>query len=408
MSDKKVKTIDMNSKKKKLVKNPSSYSKDGNNKKNSLYFSSEEQIIKEMDDPNNEMLKDSLATIISINHNLTSLNKEYNDLKEKMALTEKEVDEILKKTSIKYNTVYKYIPYLKGLDTLVDDYLTKINDKHDSPVVVEQNELYEQLYNCLGHDSYTKILKVFEYYCLFGKSYSNYTMEYSQFCSLFVQNNLYESTLPKSELEVIYNRIKKNTTNKNVTFTEFLQIFNEMSKHLYAWEDKEILRIKHLINNHFSNLPCLAKTTQEKKNERWYFLLESDDIRSVVKDYLNFLYDWFSKNSSSNFRVDMETFIKMAQLKKMVPVFLYNKEVVSTFNFVKYQKKNLYSKNTFDFRLFVESVCLLSLQACEKYLEEGGEINQQNPDEELTKSQRNKNITPAEKLRIFLNFISQK
>ena len=121
MSDKKVKTIDMNSKKKKLVKNPSSYSKDGNNKKNSLYFSSEEQIIKEMDDPNNEMLKDSLATIISINHNLTSLNKEYNDLKEKMALTEKEVDEILKKTSIKYNTVYKYIPYLKGLDTLVDD-----------------------------------------------------------------------------------------------------------------------------------------------------------------------------------------------------------------------------------------------------------------------------------------------
>ena len=163
-----------------------------------------------------------------------------------------------------------------------------------------------------------------------------------------------------------------------------------------------------MINNQFSNLPCLAKTTQEKKNERWYFLLESDDIRSVVKDYLNFLYDWFSKNSSSNFRVDMETFIKMAQLKKMVPVFLSNKEVVSTFNFVKYQKKNLYPKNTFDFRLFVESVCLLSLQACEKYLEEGGEINQQNPDEELTKSQRNKNITPAEKLRIFLNFISQK
>ena len=67
---------------------------------------------------------------------------------------------------------------MKGLDTLVDDYLTKIDDKHDSfSGVAEQNDLYEQLYNCLGHDSYTKILKVFEYYCLFGKSYSNYTME---------------------------------------------------------------------------------------------------------------------------------------------------------------------------------------------------------------------------------------
>lgn len=432
MSERKIKIIDLSSSKNKkyLKKYPS---KDSTNRelkfsKNSLYFSSEEQIQKELDDPNNEMIKDSLSNIITLKRTIQSLTQDFEKLKETKVKVHKEVEEKTSVINSNMSIHYKYIPYFKGLQPLIEDFLAKkIKNyqeiKNKSVVYLEKNaNFFEQLYQAVGHDIYTKILKLFESYCLFGKSYTNFTMEYSQFCSLFLQNKLYDFTMSKSELEVIYNRIKKKTIDKNVTFIEFLYILNEISKHLYKWENNDLFRIRYLINNHFSNLPCLTKTLQEKKFDRWYFLLESEPIKNIVKEYLPFLFDWFYKNADSfKYILEIEIFMKMIQEKKIVPVFLSNKEVMGIYNFVKYQKKNLSPTNIFDFVTFVETICIISLLSSDKYIEEGGRmqnqlINENDNDNDIEIKKENnppqlkisKQVEVSERLRIFLNFLTQK
>lgn len=428
MSERKIKTIDFSSMKKKkyLKKYPS---KDSTNRelkfgKNSLYFSSEEQIQKELDDPNNEIIKDSLSNIITLRRSIQNLTQAYEKLKENKVKDHKEVEQKTSEINNNISIHYKYIPYFKGLQPLIEDFLAKKlkhyqEVKNKANIFSEKNSnFFEQLYQTVGHDIYTKILKLFESYCLFGKSYTNFTMEYSQFCSLFLQNKLYDFTMSKSDLEVIYNRIKKKTIDKNVTFIEFLYILNEISKHLYKWETNDLFRIRYLINNHFSNLPCLTKSLQEKKFDRWYFLLESESIKNIVKEYLPFLFDWFYKNADSfKYILDIENFMKMIQEKRIVPVFLSNKEVMGIFNFVKYQKKNLYPANSFDFITFVETICIISLLSSDKYIEEGGKMQNQLPNEndnEIKKENNppqlkiSKQVEVNERLRIFLNFLIQK
>ena len=48
------------------------------------------------------------------------------------------------------------------------------------------------------------MLRLYEKYCLFGKSFTNYKMDYSQLVEMFLQNKFYEITLPKCDIEVIF------------------------------------------------------------------------------------------------------------------------------------------------------------------------------------------------------------
>jgi hypothetical protein len=62
-------------------------------------------------------------------------------------------------------------------------------------------------------------------------------------------------------------------------------------------------------------------------------------------------------------------------------------------NFVKYRKKSLIPTNNFDFCSFVEIICVIALQAFDKYMQE---------------EMKNKYLEHVEKLKIFLKYINEK
>jgi hypothetical protein len=66
----------------------------------------------------------------------------------------------------------------------------------------------EKIYINLGHEMYTKIIRVFEKYCLFGKTNTNFNMDYSQFNTFMSQNLIYDDFLTKSATDVIFNKVK--------------------------------------------------------------------------------------------------------------------------------------------------------------------------------------------------------
>ena len=121
----------------------------------------------------------------------------------------------------------------------------------------------------------------------------------------------------------------------------------------------------------------------------------------------------------------MQNLIKIAQDKKIVPVFLSSKEIIYIMNYIKCQRKQLFPKDECDFLLFIETICIASLKSFDKYLEEGGETNfggNESGDEEnlqlrkiiITASMINKEekdkkyIDNDERLEIFINSILQK
>ena len=66
----------------------------------------------------------------------------------------------------------------------------------------------ETLYCHLGHEVYTKIMSLFEKYCFFGRTFTNFNMDYTQFNNLFTQNNIYDEVLTKSQSDVIFNKVR--------------------------------------------------------------------------------------------------------------------------------------------------------------------------------------------------------
>jgi hypothetical protein len=68
--------------------------------------------------------------------------------------------------------------------------------------------MLESFYNNLGHDYYTKLLKIFEKYCYYGKVNTSFDMDFSQFVTFMTQNSMYDKTLDKTYCELIFNKIK--------------------------------------------------------------------------------------------------------------------------------------------------------------------------------------------------------
>lgn len=69
-------------------------------------------------------------------------------------------------------------------------------------------DLLESFYTNLGHDYYTKILKIFEKYCFYGKLNTSFEMDFSQFTTFLQQNKMYDSNIDKTSSELIFNKIK--------------------------------------------------------------------------------------------------------------------------------------------------------------------------------------------------------
>ena len=94
-------------------------------------------------------------------------------------------------------------------------------------------EILEAIYNKLGHEVYTKLLSVFEKYCLYGKGNSNFSMDYSQFTTFMTQNNMYDSNLNKQNTELTFNKIKSHNKGYNyyiiylISFSYLLRGFFE-------------------------------------------------------------------------------------------------------------------------------------------------------------------------------------
>ena len=89
-----------------------------------------------------------------------------------------------------------------------------INSPKNNENIKETEGLLETFYNNLGHDYYTKILKIFEKYCYYGKVNTNFEMDFSQFATFMFQNSMYDKTLDKTYCELIFNKIKGQNKRK--------------------------------------------------------------------------------------------------------------------------------------------------------------------------------------------------
>jgi hypothetical protein len=76
----------------------------------------------------------------------------------------------------------------------------------------KKNSALENLYTKLGHQIYTMLIKIYERYCFFGKTHTNFMMDFSQFSNLMAQNDLYDENITKTNSEMIFNKVKN--TNK--------------------------------------------------------------------------------------------------------------------------------------------------------------------------------------------------
>ncbi len=56
------------------------------------------------------------------------------------------------------------------------------------------------------------LIRIFEKYCFFGKTNTNFLMDFSQFSNFMSQNNLYDKSITKVNSELIFNKVKN--TNK--------------------------------------------------------------------------------------------------------------------------------------------------------------------------------------------------
>jgi len=67
----------------------------------------------------------------------------------------------------------------------------------------------EALYDILGHDSYTKLIIIFEKYLLYGKSVASTDLDYSQFKAFIISNKVNNEHLTLKKCEILFNQVKR-------------------------------------------------------------------------------------------------------------------------------------------------------------------------------------------------------
>lgn len=83
-----------------------------------------------------------------------------------------------------------------------------INSPKNNDNLKKSEEMLEAFYANVGHDYYTKILKMFEKYSQYGKVNSSFNMDYTQFSTFMTQNQMYDKNIEKTYSELIFNKIK--------------------------------------------------------------------------------------------------------------------------------------------------------------------------------------------------------
>ena len=336
-------------------------------------------LIQEYENSNNKKIKSEIAQFILIDSEIKKLQPTYDELYIKMKEDEKIINDLNKELG-NLKSKYKYSPYLLGIEEFINIFFKQNNIKYKPKKLIFKNNLVniEKIYNILGHETYLKMLRLYEKYCLFGKSFTNYKMDYSQLVEMFLQNKFYEITLPKCDIEVIFKKIKMSRgENKEVNFEDFLYIFIEIAKYLYEWEDNEYIRVKYLINNNL-DLSCLKKTLKDKKFERWYYLLETREIRNVIKKYLDKLYSIFNKYARDTCYIKIENFINICQEMSLIPIFQSTKEMVEIVSNTNYKKLFMNPTTEINFITFVEVICIASLFSYDQYFENLKKNNRKN------------------------------
>jgi hypothetical protein len=88
-----------------------------------------------------------------------------------------------------------------------------------------QNSALDNLYSNLGHEVYTKLINVFEKYCFYGKTYTNFSMDYSQFSSFMSQNKVYDKQITKTQSELVFNKVRNSNKCKKYIIN-FIKFYN--------------------------------------------------------------------------------------------------------------------------------------------------------------------------------------
>ncbi len=419
---------------------------------------------KEIRDPGNSHVLAELEKLVHLNQNLKSAQQYFEQMKRSKSLDDKSFDKLsmkdaeLSKKKYNYNCKnYNYLDtsYLKGLSKMINDFLEKqapksslisLNQSKTSSknnlgkFIASQNSckeftksngilstiskagsispkksrnlnpvqtpspILESLYSKLGHEVYSKLINVFEKYCLFGKTHTNFYMDFQQFSVFTSQNEIYNDSISRTQGEFIFNRVRKENKCKlkylkivAITFEEFIDVLIQFSQIIFSWEKDPLKSFSYFSEQYLINIPCLKLSFGQKNLERWYFFLESQEFSLEIKKHLSRLHKVFLKYKLRDLRVsecvNTEDFLKMSKEMSIVPVFLSSKEVITVINFVKYRKKSLLPTNNFDFCTFVEAVCVIALQSLYIYLQGG---------------QGQKHYDHIEKLRTFLNYINDK
>ncbi len=272
-----------------------------------------------------------------------------------------------------------------------------INSPRNNEDLKRTEGMLDAYYNNLGHDYYTKILKIYEKYCHHGKVNQSIGMDYSQFSTFMQQNNMYDGVnITKTTSELIFNKIKGQ--NKLIDFESFLKIIIEFSRKEFPWEKDTFRTFKYFFNRRINHFPCLDRSYEEKNMERFFFFLEYDDYQQQIKKFLNSLKRCFLKYKNTDLRIteciSTEGFIKMSKDLTIIPVFMSAKEILGVINYVKYHKKSLFPTGNINFCSFVEVLCLIAFQSFDKY-------STSNQDKKLY-------VDHIEKLNIFLKFLMEK
>lgn len=198
-------------------------------------------------------------------------------------------------------------------------------------VVSEKISKLESFYNYLGHEPYIKLVNSFEKFCNFGKTVSNMQMDYSQFTNFMAKNNLICEEIKKINVEIAFNKIRNN--NKLVNFSEFLNVLIEIGKLDFPFENNSNKILNYFFNKRLIGSPSIAKTDEEKNFERWYFFLESTEIRKQVAKNLSLFFKFFTKYKVKDLRLgevmDVNEMIRFCKDLTIIPTFLSSKDVVN-------------------------------------------------------------------------------
>lgn len=118
--------------------------------------------------------------------------------------------------------------YFKGLEEVIEKFLntlsqtemSKINrdsstkDQKKSIKYLSQKSTCDQLnldalYDILGHDSYTKLIIIFEKYLLYGKSVASVDLDFSQYKAFIISNKITNDSLTMKKCEIMFNQVKR-------------------------------------------------------------------------------------------------------------------------------------------------------------------------------------------------------